>query len=66
VGHQVYQKGYIQERTQESWLLPPLRETLRPRSHYKNLLPPVEGGSKIGAELKSSLYVRLDLFTRLE
>jgi len=42
VGHRVCQKGHIQERTQESWLLPPLREMLRPRSFRKNLPPKVE------------------------
>jgi len=42
VGHRVCQKGHIQERTQESWLLPPLREMLCPQSFRKNLPPKVE------------------------
>jgi len=64
VGHRVCQKDHIQERTQESWLLPPLMEMLRPRSYCKNLLP--KGESEVGSESRSPLYVRRNLFTRLE
>ena len=42
MGHRMCQKDHIQELTQESWLLPPLMETLRPRRGRKNLPPKVE------------------------